>query len=169
MNKLLLSGCCLLLVGTLGGCIDWVDEAPPPPYTAYAPVMMERSAMEQAVAQQAPRDIQDPAKIYAYGNYLLISEKFQGVHVIDNANPARPVNLGFIRIPGCVDMAVKGTTLFADNATDLVGIDVSDPTNVREISRVRNAFPVLLPPDLGQIPEVYENRAEDMIIIEWRK
>ena len=165
MNKLLLFGCCLLLIGCPG--FDW--EEPPPPYTAYSPVMMERNVMEQAITPQAPRDIQDPAKIYAYGTYLFISEKFQGVHVIDNANPARPVNLGFIRIPGCVDLAVKGTTLFADNATDLIGIDVSDPTNVREISRVRDAFPVLLPPDLGQIPEVYENRAEDMIIIEWRK
>ena len=170
MTRLLLFGGCLLLGGgILSSCVDWVDDPPPPPYTAYSPLMMERSAMEQAIAQQAPRDIQDPAKIYAYGTYLFISEKFQGVHVIDNANPARPVNQGFIRIPGCVDMAVRGTTLFADNATDLVGIDVLDPTNVREISRVRNAFPVLLPPDLGQIPDVYQNRAEDMIIIEWRK
>jgi hypothetical protein len=166
MHRLLLLGGCLLL---LTGCPEFGWEEPPPPYTAYSPVMMERTALEQAVAQEAPRDIQEPAKIYAYGTYLFISEKFQGVHVIDNANPARPVNQGFIRIPGCVDVAVKGTTLFADNATDLIGIDVSDPANVREISRVRDAFPVLLPPDLGIVPEVYENRSEDMIIIEWRK
>ena len=166
MIKLLSRYGCLVL---LSGCIEFGWEEPPPAYTAYSPVMMERAQMEQAIAQQAPRDIQDPAKIYAYSNYLFISEKFQGIHVIDNQHPARPVNKGFIRIPGCVDMAVKGTTLFADNATDLVGIDVSDPTHVREISRVRHAFPVLLPPDLGLVPEVYQNRSEDMIIIEWRK
>jgi hypothetical protein len=68
-----------------------------------------------------------------------------------------------------VDVAVKGTTLFADNATDLIGLDVTDPNSVREISRVRHAFPVLLPPDLGELPEVYRNRDENLIIVEWRK
>ena len=164
LNKLLLLGCLLLL---LSSCPGW--EEPGPMLTQYSPIMMKRSDMQAAIGQQPPRDIQDPAKIYAYGNYLLISEKFQGIHVIDNQDPARPVNLGFIRIPGCVDMAVKGTTLFADNATDLVSIDVSDPTDVRMIGRVPNAFPVLLPPDLGEIPEAYQNRPEDMIIVEWRK
>ncbi len=164
MIRLLLFGGCLLL---LTGCPGFED--PEPAFTEYSPIMVKRSDMEQTISQQPPRDIQDPAKIYAYGNYLLISEKFQGIHVIDNQTPARPVNLGFIRIPGCVDMAVKGTTLLADNATDLVSIDISDPTNVRLVGRVRDAFPVLLPPDLGRLPEVYENRADDMIIIEWRK
>ena len=163
LNKLLLFGCLL----ALSSCPGW--EEPEPIFTEYSPIMMKRSDMEAIISQQPPRDIQDPAKIYAYGNYLLISEKFQGIHIVDNENPSRPINLGFIRIPGCVDMAVKDATLFADNATDLVSIDVSDPTNVRMIGRVPNAFPVLLPPDLGQIPETYQNRPEDMIIVEWRK
>ena len=166
MMRLLLSvGCGLLL----NSCIEFNFDDPPPPYTEYSPVMMKRAEMEQAIGPEAPRDIQDPAKIYAYGNYLFISEKFQGIHVIDNQNPARPINQGFIRIPGSVDMAVKDATLFADNATDLIGIDISDPANVREISRVRDAFPVLLPPDLGLLPEVYQNRDPDLVIVEWRK
>ena len=163
MNKILFFGS-LIFLGACGGTDDFG-----PPSTEYVPVMMLRSDMEAAVLQQPPREISDPAKIYAYGDFLLISEKFQGIHVINNQDPARPSNIGFVRIPGCVDMAVRGTTLFADNATDLISLDVSDPTDVKLISRVKDAFPVLLPPDLGLIPETYQNRPEDMIIIEWRK
>ncbi|MEM9831959.1 MAG: hypothetical protein AAF944_15060 [Bacteroidota bacterium] len=167
MIRLILFGSLLLLTG----CPGFTDIGEPlePAYTQYSPIMMERSQMEAAIGQLPAREIQDAGKIYAYGNYLFISEKFQGIHVIDNERPERPINQGFIRIPGCVDMAVKGTTLFADNATDLIGIDISDPTNVHEISRVRNAFPVLLPPDLGEVPETYQNRSEDLVIIEWRR
>jgi hypothetical protein len=161
------------LLFLLSGCFYPTDDGgdPPPPdfYTEYSPIMMERSQMEQSIEQQSAREISDPAKIYAYNQYLFITEKFKGVHVINNENPDRPVNIGFIRIPGCVDVAVKGTTLFADNATDLIGLDVTDPNSVREISRVRHAFPVLLPPDLGELPEVYRNRDENLIIVEWRK
>jgi len=169
MTKLLNLSLLLLLSSCFYPTDDW--DAPPPPefYTEYSPIMMERSKMEQSIEQQPAREISDPAKIYAYNQYLFITEKFKGVHVIDNQNPGRPVNMGFIRIPGCVDVAVKGTTLFADNATDLIGLDVSDPNNVREISRVRHAFPVLLPPDLGELPEAYRNRDENLIIVEWRK
>ncbi len=163
MNRTLLFSGLLFFTACTGG-----DDIGPP-LTEYVPVMMLRSDMEAAVLQQPSRELSDPAKIYAYGDYLLISEKFQGIHVINNRNPAQPVNIGFIRIPGCVDMAVRGTTLFADNATDLITLDVSDPTDIRLLSRVKNAFPVLLPPDLGVIPEAYQNRPEDMIIIEWRK
>ncbi len=158
----------LLLLTSCPGFID-IGEPLAPAYTAYSPIMMERSQMEAAIGQLPARDIQDAGKIYAYGRYLFVSEKFEGIHVIDNEIPESPINMGFIRIPGCVDMAVKGTTLFADNATDLIGIDISNPTDVQEISRVRNAFPVLLPPDLGEVPETYRSRSEDLVIIEWRK
>ena len=157
----------LLAVFFLVGC-DPIDEWEPAA-TQYTPIMMKRSDMESIIKLERSRDIHDPAKIYRYEQYLFISERYEGIHIIDNRNPAAPVNQGFIRIPGCVDIATKGNTLYADNATDLIALDISDPAAIRVVSRVENAFPVLLPPDLGTIPEAYQNRPEDMIIIEWRK
>lgn len=151
----------------LSGCP--IGEPEPIFYTQYAPIMMKRTEMEKAVRLEAAREINDPAKIYVKDQYVFISETYEGIHIIDNTNPRIPLNQGFIRIPGCVDIAIKGTTLYADNATDLLAIDMADPENIQVVSRVRNTFPVLLPPDLGEIPAAYQNRPEDMVIVAWKK
>ena len=172
MKKLNPSLSLLLLTGLLSGFFlvgcDPIEEWEPAA-TQYTPIMMKRSDMQNIIKLERSRDIHDPAKIYRYGQYLFISKRYEGIHIIDNQNPAAPVNQGFIRIPGCVDIATKENILYADNATDLIAIDISDPAAIQVVSRVENAFPVLLPPDLGTIPEAYQNRPEDMIIIEWRK
>lgn len=152
----------------LSGC-PVIDEPEPIFYTQYTPVMMARAEMEKAIRLEAAREINDPAKIYVKDHYVFISEKYQGIHIIDNTNPRMPLNQAFIRIPGCVDIAVKDHVLYADNATDLLAIDLADWENIQVISRTRNTFPVLLPPDLGQIPSAYQNRPEDMIIVAWKK
>ncbi len=138
-------------------------------FTSYEPVLMQREQMESSVRLEAGREINNPAKIYRKDGYLFISEKYKGIHIINNLDPKKPVNTGFIRIPGCVDVAMKGNILYADNATDLLAIDLSNLSQVAVVKRIKNAFPVLLPPDLGEIPTAYANRPEDMIIVGWKK
>lgn len=65
----------------------------------------------------------------------------KGVHIIDNSNPAQPINKVFISIPGNIDIAVKGSTLYADMFTDLLSIDISDPLHARFVSRIPQVFP----------------------------
>ncbi|MFP4088742.1 MAG: hypothetical protein ACLFUB_05980 [Cyclobacteriaceae bacterium] len=163
LPNLLIAGVMLL---TLSSC---PGEPWEPLYTSFQPVMMKRADMEAAVQLEGPRDIVTPAKIYTREPYLLISERYKGIHIIDNRNPVQPQPLGFIRIPGCVDMAVKGNIIYADNAVDLIALDMSDLSDIKVVKRVKNAFPVLLPPDLGELPQAYQNLEEDMIIIEWRQ
>jgi hypothetical protein len=160
---------CLGLMLLLTSCPGMWGEPWEAPYTAYQPVMMKRTDLEQAVRMEPPRDIVRPAKIYTREPYVLISEMFKGIHIIDNRNPEEPIPLGFVRIPGCVDMAVKDNIIYADNAVDLIALDMSDPTDVQVVKRVRNAFPVLLPPDLGRLPEAYQDLEDGMIIVEWRE
>ena len=62
-----------------------------------------------------------------YGNYIFLNEVNKGVHIIDNSNPAKPSIKAFINIPGNVDIAVKGSTLYADLFADLVVVDISNP------------------------------------------
>jgi len=76
-----------------------------------------------------------------YGNYIFLNEVNKGVHIIDNRNPASPVIKAFINIPGNVDIAVKGSTLYADLFTDLVVVDISDPLNATLKKVVPKIFP----------------------------
>ncbi len=85
----------------------------------------------------------NPGKIYVWGNWLFQVEQFAGIHVIDYSDKKNPVKLGFIEVKGCTEIAVKGTTLIANNMRDLVSIDVSQPSAVKEVGRIKMAFPHL--------------------------
>ena len=75
------------------------------------------------------------------GNYIFVNEYRSGVHVIDNTDPSAPEIVAFIEISGNVDMAVRGTTLYADSYVDLVAIDISDPFQATEVGRLTDVFP----------------------------
>jgi hypothetical protein len=145
------------------------DPVVEPAPIQYKPVLLERSVLENSIRYQSAKEITNPGKIYLYNNYLLINEKYKGLHVLDNINPASPENIGFIQIPGCIDMAVKDNILYADNAVDLVAVDVTDVKNPVVVKRIVNAFPEIKPPGETWIPYQYtpENRPDETIIIEW--
>lgn len=89
---------------------------------------------------EAPRALEHPGKIYIRDKYLFINEIAEGLHIIDNSNPASPLAVAFVKIPGNGDMAVRGNILYADSYSDLVALDISDPKNPREINRVEEVF-----------------------------
>ena len=82
----------------------------------YEPLIMERSIMESSIEFTTSRPLADAGKIYSYGVYILINEKYEGIHVFENFDPRNPTKIGFIRIPGCIDMAAKDNVIYADNA-----------------------------------------------------
>lgn len=104
------------------------------------PVYLSYDEMRQ-ITSSGPRALQHPGKIYVRGRFLFINETGQGIHIIDNQNPATPQNMAFLSIPGNVDMAVKGNVLYADNTIDLVALDISNPLEVKLLKRVQNTFP----------------------------
>jgi LVIVD repeat len=169
MPKLYLLLAALGLSAGLTGCFSHFDDANELP--VYRPVLMARTSLEQAVALVPAREMHNTGKIYRQGNYVLINERYEGLHIIDNHDPAQPQNVGFLRIPGSLDIAMRGTTLYADNAVDLVTVDLSNPTSVRVLGRVRDAFPELAPPEASSIEESYrpENRPPDAIVVGWQK
>ncbi|TNE81081.1 MAG: hypothetical protein EP332_05135 [Bacteroidetes bacterium] len=139
--------------------------------SAYSPVLMDRAVLEASIKVGGPQALKETGKVYAFGNYLFVSELHQGIHVINNSDPANPVKEHYITIPGAVDMAVKGTKLYADNAVDLLTFDISDIANIQLVDRKRDVFPDMVPPDLINVPSVYskENRPANTIIINWIK
>ncbi len=113
-------------------------------YIKSTPIYIHPS--EYRIAQltnEAPRALEKPGKIYFYNNYIFINEQREGVHIIDNSNPASPVNIGFMPIPGNVDIAISNQVLYADNYTDLLTIDISDIDQPRLVKRSEEVFPHL--------------------------
>lgn len=126
------------VVVLFGGCVkDSVTHT----YTLLKPVYRSKATVLAEVGSKPAKTLENPGKIYVYGNYLFVNEVNKGVHIIDNSNPANPVNKRFIELPGNVDIAVKGNTLYADIYTDMLTIDISDPLTVKVSEVTRDVFP----------------------------
>ena len=131
----------------------------------WTPVFLSRDALDTSVKYiPGARDMIRTGKIYYRAPYIYVNERYKGVHVINNTDPARPVKEGFILAPGCIDMAVKDNILYLDNAVDLVSFDL-DSKQVTK--RIRNVFPEPLPPE-DFLYNVF-NRPEGYVLVEWKK
>jgi hypothetical protein len=136
-------------------------------YMANVPQYMSYDDMRKSVKSTTAYPIQSSGKIYIKDNYLFVNEKYKGIHVFDNSNPASPVNLTFIDIPGNVDLAVKGNFLYADNYVDLVVIDISNISQPVEVSRIKDIFPYTIPETVGVYP-ISSIDKEKGVIVGWQ-
>ena len=110
-------------------------------YTYYQPVYKTTAQVKANIKSNASREIENPGKLFIRGNYIFLNEIDKGIHIIDNRNPASPVNVAFIDIPGNLDLAVKGDALYADLYTDLVTLDIANPLNVVVKNYNEGVFP----------------------------
>lgn len=105
------------------------------------PVTLSLTGIRQAgIVTEAARTMERPGKLYVKENYLFINELKKGIHIIDNSNPSNPTAIAFVNIPGNGDMAVRGNILYVDSYTDIVALDISNPKQVTEVSRVQDLF-----------------------------
>lgn len=112
-------------------------------YVKYTPIYMTTAEYRQDAVIENSQELKEPGKIYFYNDYIFINEIRKGIHIIDNSNPSSPQNLGFINIKGNIDIAVKNNVLYADNFTDLLAIDITDPLAPVQLSREQDVFPTL--------------------------
>ncbi len=109
-------------------------------YVRFDPVYKAPAEFRVDIKAEAPRALKQPGKMYYIGNYLLINELHEGIHVIDNSDPSNPKQVAFWVIPGNVDMAVRDHYLYADQYVDLLSIDISDIQNPQLVCRTENVF-----------------------------
>lgn len=109
-------------------------------YTKYDPVYSTYEEIRAEIQSEAPRDLENPGKIYFYQNHIFINEFLKGIHIIDNTNPENPTPVSFIPVLGNIDMAIKNDQLIVDNYTDLVTLDISDLNQVRLLNREEDVF-----------------------------
>ncbi|MDX1408576.1 MAG: hypothetical protein R3330_10600, partial [Saprospiraceae bacterium] len=127
-------------------------------FIQFDPVYKPLEEMRTGIAVTDARELENPGNINYYNGFLLVNERREGIHIIDNSDPANPVNLAFIEIPGNLDMAVKDGILYADMYLDLVAIDISDPLNASLLSRREDVFSTFYPfqDNLGYVVEFIE-------------
>ncbi len=141
MPKQMLAACFAVAVVILAGSQGCIKDHCTQTYKYFVPVYRTAEQVLANIKSNAPATIERTGKLYVRGSYIFLNEPDKGIHIIDNANPSDPRNVAFIDIPGNMDMAVKGNTLYADVYTDLVTIDITDPLQAKLTSVVEGVFP----------------------------
>jgi hypothetical protein len=140
MKKSALITISLCLIAMMS-CQDQFTEI----FTGNSPVYMSYEDLRKSISQSGPEELVNPGKIYFKDNLIFIVEEMKGIHVINNANPANPVNLTYIHIPGAVDIAVKDQVMYCDSYVDVVALDITDIMSVKEVDRVTDVLPYSIP------------------------
>ncbi|MCL2098135.1 MAG: hypothetical protein FWH23_05180 [Bacteroidales bacterium] len=136
----------VLFVGifAFSGCSDTVTETIT--YMINEPIFMSaqefRSSAKVTTRSEA---ISSHGKMCFYDGYIYISENEKGIHIIDNRNPAKPQNIGFIELIGNADLAIRHDKLYADSFIDLVWFDISSPYKPILEGRLENVFQGAIP------------------------
>lgn len=117
-------------------------------YNLATPVLQSLDEVRKSIEVLPPKEISESGKIYSYKDYVFVNDKNKGVHIINNVNSKAPVKIAYIRIPGNVDISVKGDILYANSFVDLLVFDISNITNIKKINIVEDIFPYYI-----QIPE----------------
>ncbi|WP_299435154.1 hypothetical protein [uncultured Maribacter sp.] len=136
-------------------------------YLVARPLKISKTEFNKGVDIIAPMPIDESGKIYAYKNYIFINDKYKGVHVIDNTNPASPKKIAFIKIAGNVDISIKDDYLYADSITDLMVLDISDINTIKIVNRLKNVLRDNVVWPVADFYEYDEVDYENELVIGW--
>lgn len=158
----------LLLVWLLtDGCYPRDVDPPISNREGYVPVYRSL-ADARNIRVLAAQPLRQTGKIYIKDGFLFVVEPNQGIHVINNRDPEKPVSQAFISVPGVYDVAIKDSTLYANNTTDLVAFNVTDMSRIALVKRVANAFSL---PQYPPVTNTYFECADPArgVIVDWVK
>lgn len=136
-------------------------------FEVYKPVYKSFEEFRSSFKTAPAKEIEQPGKIYFKDDYIFVNEVNKGIHVINNQNPKNPVKVTFYEIEGNVDIAIRGNILFADSYIDLVAIDITNILSPVLVSRLKNAFPEVLPP-FDRTKPIYGIDKSKGVVVGWR-
>ena len=142
MRKLKIPILCFIAALTMLACNKKAENK----VMGLKPIYASNAVVEKVEAVEK-QSLESPGKIYVYENLLLINDKSKGIHIYDNTNTKNPIHLSFISIPGNMDFSVNEGMIYADNITDMVIIDITNPASPVFTNRIDNVFPVQQFPD----------------------
>lgn len=126
--KISVLGFCLLLASCSLFKDEIIDDREMVDVAYFVPQYETTEQLAAKVTVESPKDYAEAGKIVTYQNYIFINKPNEGIHVVDNSNPATPVNLHFINIPGSLDLTIIDDHLYSDMFSALVVFDISDVT-----------------------------------------
>jgi len=135
-------------------------------FTANSPVYLSYDSLRMGISVKGQQELRKPGKIYFKDNLLFINELREGIHIYDNSNPEQPVYKAFLKIPGTVDMVIRGNYLYADSYVDLVVLDITNLAAPIEKQRITNAFDYLLP-EYDEKYELAEIDQKKGVVVGW--
>ena len=153
----------LFIIFSVVSCTDKYTEE----FMVNNPVFLSYDELRTSIKASPAKTLKNPGKIYFKDNHIFIVEELSGIHVINYENPENPQNITFIEIPGCVDIAIKNNSLYADSYIDLVVIDIADLNQIKETNRIKNVLPYTVPPTGNQYP-VTDVNAENGVVVRWK-
>lgn len=89
------------------------------------------------VVSESP--VEDPFKIVSGDNHYFVGDRLKGVHVYEKRG-RKASYLCFIECMYIKDLEVIDNHLYCNNLTDMVVIDVSNPTEINILHRQKNHF-----------------------------
>lgn len=122
----------------LEGCTDRCEVTRE--YVYYEPVYTTVEEIRNEISLLPAQPVSSVGALYFKDDILYVNEPGKGIHIVNNTDPANPVILKFLNIPGNYDLAIKGNTLYADSYVDLVAFDISDISDIHEVNRVEGVF-----------------------------
>lgn len=131
MMKLLLAPVALVVLLLISGC-DPAEEEPVSEVFGYKPVYGSQESL--AITLSDPIPVNEPGKIYEYGQYLFVNEVNKGIHVFNNSNPSVPMPVAFLRIYGNTEMAIRNNVLYANHVGSIVAIDLKDLNSIETLA-----------------------------------
>jgi len=135
----------LAITGSVVVCDDprtSSESCVPTRQTQAEPIYMSYAELRStAIFTTTSKPLLSTGKIYAYNDYLFINSPNVGIHIYDNRDPSIPVEIGFINIPGNVDIAIKQGYLYVDSYIDLVTIDINNIQTAVVANRKIDVFP----------------------------
>ena len=141
-----------------------VIQTQPQTYTIYSDLVYKaKKDVLASINGNAAEAIAHAGKIYIKDNYIYLNDVNRGIHIIDNSNASKPVQIAFLAIPGNLDIAIKGNILYADMYTDLLALDISNPRQATLTGEVNNFF-------MGRNYSfgIYASNT-DTIVVDWKE
>ncbi len=126
---------CLGLLLFLSSCYTRIEQDPE-----------NVNGMRPVYSQDLDIELREAAPVLRQGKivyahpYLLVNEKFKGIHIYDNTDPTDPQLIRFLNIPGNIDFSVNGNIIYANSFRDLVTLQLTGFESVNETHRIKDHY-----------------------------
>lgn len=163
MKQTLLFLFALIIAGSFTSCKKYKNKE----VYANVPVYMDYESFRNSFDfLEGTVPVENPGNIFIHNQYIFVCDEYKGIHIIDNSDRTNPHFIGFMKIIGVSQVAVRENTLYANSFIDLVTIDISNINAPELIDRDQEVFTYTTPisDDKYPIADIHKNKG---VVVDW--